>query len=144
MYSILEKTIILKSVDLFNLIPGDVLNKIAQIAEEIEYEKGSKIFYEGENGDSMFIIISGKIDVTKNGHSITILEKGHCIGEMALLDQEPRSADASTLEDSILLRINQEGFYELMATNQEIMRQIVKILTRRVRKMNQRLTNSLK
>ena len=63
---------------------------------------------------------------------------------MALLDQEPRSADASTLEDSILLRINQEGFYELMATNQEIMRQIVKILTRRVRKMNQRLTNSLK
>lgn len=144
MYSILEKTIILKSVDLFNLIPGDVLNKIAQISEEIQYQKGSQIFYEGENGDSMFVIISGKIDITQKGHSITVLERGHCIGEMALLDQEPRSADASTLEDSILLKIDQEGFYELMATNREIMKQIVKILTRRVRNMNEKLTKSLK
>jgi hypothetical protein len=142
MYSILEKTIILKSVDLFNAIPGDVLTKIAQIAEEIQTGDKYKIFTEGDHGDSMFVIISGKVNVAQNGQSIAVLEQGQCIGEMALLDQEPRSADAITLEESVLLKIGQEGFYELMASNPEIMKQIVKILTRRVREMNKKLTDA--
>ena len=141
MYSILEKTIILKSVDLFHKIPGDVLTRIAQIAEEMRYEQNNLIFKEGDHGDSMFVIISGKLDVTQNGHSITQLENGSFIGEMALLDQEPRSADVITLEESVLLKIDQEGFFQLMASNPEIMKQIVKILTRRVRSMNKKMTN---
>mgnify|MGYP000371420218 FL=1 len=142
MYSILEKTIILKSVDLFHKIPGDVLTRIAQIAEELRCEQNHAIFKEGDHGDSMFVIISGKVDVIQNDHSITQLERGTCIGEMALLDQEPRSADAITLEESVLLKIDQEGFFQLMASNPEIMKQIVKILTRRVRSMNKKLTNA--
>ncbi|MEL1227110.1 MAG: cyclic nucleotide-binding domain-containing protein, partial [Candidatus Neomarinimicrobiota bacterium] len=74
---------------------------------------------------------------------ITILEEGDCIGEMALLDQEPRSAGALAIVDSILLKIDQEGFYELMSTNPEIMKQIVMILTQRVREMNKKVTSSL-
>jgi ATP/ADP translocase len=142
MYSILEKTIILKSVDLFHKIPGDVLTRIAQIAEEIRCEQNHVIFKEGDHGNSMFVIISGKVDVIQNDHSITQLERGTCIGEMALLDQEPRSADAITLEESVLLKIDQEGFFQLMASNPEVMKQIVKILTRRVRSMNKKLTNA--
>jgi len=142
MYSILEKTIILKSVDLFHKIPGDVLTRIAQIAEEIRCEQNHVIFKEGDHGNSMFVIISGKVDVIQNDHSITQLERGTCIGEMALLDQEPRSADAITLEESVLLKIDQEGFFQLMASNPEIMKQIVKILTQRVRSMNKKLTNA--
>ena len=142
MYSILEKTIILKSVNLFHKIPGDVLTRIAQIAEEMRCEQNHLIFKEGDHGDSMFVIISGKVDVIQNGHSITQLERGTCIGEMALLDQEPRSADAITLEESVLLKIDQEGFFQLMASNPEIMKQIVKILTGRVRSMNKKLTNA--
>ena len=142
MYSILEKTIILKSVDLFHKIPGDILTRIAQIAEELRCEQNHAIFKEGDHGDSMFVIISGKVDVIQNDHSITQLERGTCIGEMALLDQEPRSADAITLEESVLLKIDQEGFFQLMASNPEIMKQIVKILTRRVRSMNKKLTNA--
>ena len=141
MYSILEKTIILKSVDLFHKIPGDVLTRIAQIAEELRCEQKHVIFKEGDQGDSMFVIISGKVDVIQNDHSITQLERGTCIGEMALLDQEPRSADTITLEESVLLKIDQEGFFQLMASNPEIMKQIVKILTGRVRSMNKKLTN---
>ena len=62
---------------------------------------------------------------------------------MALLDQEPRSARDTSFEDSILLKIHQGGFYELMASNPDIMKQIVKMLTRRVRMMNKKLTNVL-
>ena len=62
---------------------------------------------------------------------------------MALLDQEPRSAGAVAMVDSILLKIDQEGFYELMSTNPEIMKQIVMVLTQRVRDMNKKVTGSL-
>ena len=62
---------------------------------------------------------------------------------MALLDQEPRSAGALAIVDSTLLKIDQEGFYELMSTNPEIMKQIVMILTQRVREMNKKVTSSL-
>ena len=143
MYSILEKTLLLKSVDLFETIPGEILSKIARISVELETEENEIIFDEGDHGDSLFVIISGKINVTQNDNSIAVLGAGKCIGEMALLDQEPRSARATSFDDSILLKIHQEGFYELMASNPDIMKQIVKMLTRRVRMMNKKLTNVL-
>ena len=143
MFSVLEKTLLLKSVNLFKNIPGDILSKIAQIAEEVEIGFDEKLFDQGEHGDSLYIIINGKISVTQNEKSITILEEGDCIGEMALLDQEPRSAGALAMVDSILLKIDQEGFYELMSTNPEIMKQIVMILTQRVREMNKKVTGSI-
>ena len=143
MYSILEKTLLLKSVDLFKAIPGEILSKIAQISKEIQIEIDDHIFNEGEHGDSLYIIISGKVNVIRKNQLITTLEQGSCIGEMALLDQEPRSADAVAIEDSILLKIDQEGFYELMSSNADIMKQIVMMLTRRVREMNKKLTSAL-
>ena len=143
MFSVLEKTLLLKSVNLFKNIPGDILSKIAQIAEEVEIGFDEKLFEQGEHGDSLYIIINGKISVTQNERSITILGEGDCIGEMALLDQEPRSAGALAIVDSILLKIDQEGFFELMSTNPEIMKQIVMILTQRVREMNKKVTSSL-
>ena len=143
MYSILEKTLLLKSVDLFKAIPGEILSKIALISKEIQIEIDDHIFNEGEHGDSLYIIISGKVKVLRKNQLITTLEQGSCIGEMALLDQEPRSADAVAIEDSILLKIDQEGFYELMSSNADIMKQIVMMLTHRVREMNKKLTSAL-
>lgn len=142
MYSVLEKTLLLKSVDLFKTIPGDILSKIAQLAMELQLATNDEIFNEGDQGDSLYVIISGKVSVTRNGQSIAVLEQGNCIGEMSLLDQEPRSAGALAVEDSILLKIDQEGFYELMSSNPDIMKQIVMMLTRRVRQMNRKLTGS--
>ena len=142
MYSVLEKTIQLKSVSLFKNIHGNVLSKIAQLTSEIQCYKNYKIFQEGDFGDSMFIILSGKISITNKGQSIAFLEKGQCIGEMSLLDQQPRSAGAIAIEDSVLLKIDQESFYELMASKPEIMREIMKILTQRVRDINKKFTES--
>ena len=144
MYSILEKTILLKSVDLFQNIPGNVLSKISQITSEIHLEDKHVIFNGGESGDALFMIISGGVKIIKDNHTIAVLEQGNCIGEMSLLDQEPRSAKAITNGETILLKIEQRGFFELMAGNSEIMKQIVKLLTRRLRQTNQKLTDSQK
>ena len=138
-----ELLLSLALVHLFKNIPGDILSKIAQIAKEVEIGFDEKLFDQGEHGDSLYIIINGKISVTQDERSITILEDGDCIGEMALLDQEPRSAGALAIVDSALLKIDQEGFFELMSTNPEIMKQIVMVLTQRVRDMNKKVTGSL-
>jgi CRP-like cAMP-binding protein len=144
MYSILEKTLILKSVELFQEIPGEVLSNIAQISKELNIEAGQNIFMEGDHGDSLYIIIDGGVSIIKEKKEIALLGHGNCIGEMALLDQEPRSADAICIKDSILLEIDQLGFYELMASNDVIMKQIIRILTKRLRETNKKLTVGLK
>ena len=139
MYSILEKTIILKSVDLFKNIPGDVLTRIAQIAEEIHHSDESLMFSEGDYGDSMYIVVDGNVRIHKGDHHIVTLGKSTVLGDMALLDQEPRSADATAESETTLFKIAQDGFYELMAGNSEIMQQIIKMLSGRLRDSNIKL-----
>ena len=134
MYSTLEKALILKSIDLFETIPSEELIRVAQIADEEQFETDSLLFEEGDFGDSMYIVANGKVRVHKGERTIVELEKGACVGEMALLDQEPRSADVTVIADTTLLKITQDGFYELMSSNMEIMQGIVKLITSRLRK----------
>jgi len=133
MYSTLEKTILLKTVNLFQTIPTEDLSKVAQIAEEEQFNANIPLFAEGDFGDSLYIVVDGDIKIHKGDRHIASLGKGACLGEMALLDQEPRSADATSETDATLLKITQEDFYEIMSSNIEIMQGIVKLLTGRLR-----------
>ncbi len=139
MYSTLEKTIILKTVSLFKSIPAENLSRISQITEEVQYQKNEPIFAEGDYGDSLFIIVEGKVRIHKGNQELAELGKGAFLGEMALLDQEPRSADATVTEEATLLKITQDGFYEVMGSNSEIMEGIIKLLTGRLREANEKL-----
>ena len=133
MYSTLEKTILLKTVNLFQTIPTEDLSKVAQIAEEEQFGIDIPLFAEGDFGDSLYIVVDGDVKIHKGDRHIASLGKGACLGEMALLDQEPRSADATMETDATLLKITQEDFYEIMSSNMEIMHGIVKLLTGRLR-----------
>ena len=139
MYSTLEKTIILKSVDLFKTIPAENLSRVAQITDEVQYDANSPIFAEGDYGDSLFIVVDGNVKIHKGEQELAMLGKGTCLGEMALLDDEPRSADATVTEDSTLFKIEQEGFYEVMGSQSDIMEGIIKLLTGRLRVANEKL-----
>ena len=143
MFTILEKTILLKTVDLFQDIPGELLSQVSQISKAKNYDNGEMIFRDGDVGDSMFIVLEGKISITKGDKEIALLDKGASLGEMALLDNENRSANAIAKEDSILLKINQDVFYELMESNADIMKQIIKLLTGRIRTANAKLELNL-
>jgi CRP-like cAMP-binding protein len=139
MYSTLEKTIILKSVDLFKSIPAENLSRVAQITDEVTYDANSPIFAEGDFGDSLFIVVDGNVRIHKGAQELAMLGKGTCLGEMALLDGESRSADATVTEDSTLFKIEQEGFYEVMGSQSDIMDGIIKLLTGRLRVANEKM-----
>jgi CRP-like cAMP-binding protein len=132
--STVEKVLFLKQVDLFGAIPGEELVRVAQIAEEIDYEPEDTVMTEGEIGDSMYLIVAGKVRVQKGAQTIVELGEKECVGEMAILDSEPRSATVRAMEAVTALKIEREDFYELMNERIEIAHGIIKVLTRRLRR----------
>jgi hypothetical protein len=139
MYSTLEKTILLKSVSLFQGIPAEKLSRVAAIAEEKTVSEGTEILREGEFGDSMFVVANGLVRIHRENRELTQFRRGDCLGEMSLLDGSPRSASATALEETTLLEIDQPSFYQVMEVYPEIMKEIVRLLTRRLREANDRI-----
>jgi ATP/ADP translocase len=139
MYTTLEKAVFLKSVGLFQNISAERVADIAQVADEIQAPANMVLFREGDQGDSLYIVLSGCVRVHKGHRDLALLTQGGCLGEMAVLDQEPRSADATIVEDSTLLKIDQEAFYDVLSGNQELMYGIVRLLTSRLRTASERL-----
>ncbi len=133
MISTVEKVLFLKSIDLFSQIPGEDLVRVAQIAEEIDFEPKEAIMTEGEIGDSMYLIVDGRVQVYKGSRLVVELGERECVGEMAILDSEPRSATVRALTQVAALKIEREDFYDLMTEKQEIAQGIIKVLTRRLR-----------
>ena len=133
MLTTVEKVLFLKSVGIFSQIPGEDLAQIAQIAEEISFKKGFTIFEEGDPGDSLYLIIRGKVKIHKGGQEISVLGEKECFGEMAILDNELRSASVTTMEMVLALKIGHDDFYEILSDKIEIAKGIFKVLTKRLR-----------
>jgi CRP-like cAMP-binding protein len=133
MISTVEKVLFLKSIDLFSQIPGEDLSQIAQITDEVHYEEGDEIFHEGDPGDSLYLVIEGRVRVHKGGHDLAVLGERQVFGEMSLLDSEPRSASVGAMTDLTLLKIARDDFNEILAEKAEIAQGVIKVLTRRLR-----------
>jgi AAA family ATP:ADP antiporter len=133
MLSTIEKVLILKHVDVFQQTPDDVLADIAALLEEIEVAAGETIFHKGDLGDSLYIIITGKLRVDNGDRLLNYLDESDVFGEMALLDAEPRVASVTAVEPTHLLRLDQEPFYELIADRPEVAIGLIHVLTRHLR-----------
>ncbi len=137
----IEKVLILKSLDLFKDTPENILADLAPLMHEIEYEQGSVIFKEGETGDCMYVIHKGSIRIHKGSTTLAILPEKEVFGELSLLDADTRSATATANIDCILFKIDQEPFYELMDERPEVAKGFIKILCQRLRIMNEKSMN---
>jgi ATP:ADP antiporter, AAA family len=132
----IEKVMALKTTGLFRETAEDLLVDIAYILREVSYKTGDVIVEKNEVGHCMYIIYSGSVKVHDGQHQLAVLRSRDFFGELSLLDSEPRSASVTALEDSLLLRIDQHAFYEIMADRMEVIREIMKILCSRLRNQN--------
>jgi len=135
----IEKVIILKEVEIFAQIPEEVLIDLASIMEEEHIPKGDQFITQGEMGTHMYLIAEGKVDVHVGDKHLIYLSEKQIVGEMALLDSEERSASVTAVQDTLLLRLDQDIFYDLMTDRIEVARGIIKVLNKRVRDLNERL-----
>jgi CRP-like cAMP-binding protein len=107
--------------------------------KRIQRARGDLLFREGDVGEQMFVIISGRVGIFKDvdGKRIELaqLEKGDFFGEMGLLDRLPRTASAEVLEDADLLVISPADFDEMLKKNTEIAVRIMRKYSQRLRGM---------
>ena len=138
----------LKRVALFeNLLP-EQLRLIASIVEEVTVKPSTKIFADGDKADRFYFIVQGKVRISKHipglgEEALTILEPGDYFGEMALIDEAPRSADAITNTPCVLGSIAKTRFDELLFMNKDLafdlLWTLVRVLSSRLRETNEKM-----
>ncbi len=140
MFLTVEKVLLLKSAPLFAGLDSEELAALATIALEKEYESGEVIFEQDQPAHHLYILIRGKVEVIHRAESvdypIATLGEKECFGEMAILDDQPRSATIQTLEPTTVLKIDRESFRELIYERPQIAFAIFKILSNRLRLRN--------
>ncbi|MBS1657411.1 MAG: Crp/Fnr family transcriptional regulator [Chitinophagales bacterium] len=136
---LIEKVMLLKSLSIFADTPETILAEIAHLIEEIELPARTSIFNEGDLGNCMYIIFSGAVRIHRGDQTLAEFHEKDFFGELSLLDTESRSASATTMADSFLLKIDQGPFYDLMESRPEVVKGVMRILCQRIRNMNQRL-----
>lgn len=135
---LIEKVLILRSSEIFRYTPEQELVGLAGILEEIYLEADENLFNKGDRGTCMYFIYKGSVRIHDGSHTLAVLEKDEIVGELSVLDAECRSASATTLSESILLKLEQEPFYEILLDKPEILKGILKTLCRRLRIMDDR------
>jgi hypothetical protein len=129
----IEKVIILKSTSLFATTPDSVITDLAQIVKEERVSQGEVIFRKGDMGNCMYVIYEGEVKIHIQDYRLATLINRDFFGDLGLLDTNPRSATATAERDTLLLRIDQADFYELMAQRPEVAKGIIQVLCKRIR-----------
>jgi hypothetical protein len=133
MIPIIERVMILKGSQLFRHFPGNDLAGIAALSEVVHLEKDQMVFEQGDAGDAFYMVVMGTIRIMRGSTELALLGAREGFGEMAILDQETRSATATAAEATTLLRIDRDSFDRLIEQNPSVARGIYRVLTQRLR-----------
>lgn len=139
----------LRNVELFAGLKPEALSLISKVATEETHAVGTKIFQHGDAGDKLYLILEGKVRISREvpgmgEEALAVLGPGQVFGEMALLDESPRSADARVHERCRVLTIPKDGFDDLLFMHKdlayEVLWSMVRMLVRRLRETTDKLT----
>jgi CRP/FNR family transcriptional regulator, cyclic AMP receptor protein len=144
-----ERVAQLGKVKLFSGLSPSALELISRLATEESHALGTKIFQHGDRGDKLYIIVEGKVRISRDvpgmgEEALAVLGPGTVFGEMSLLDEAPRSADARVHERCRLLTVPRDAFEDLLflhkALAYEVLWSVVRMLAERLRETNDKLT----
>jgi CRP-like cAMP-binding protein len=134
--NIVEKVIALEGVDLLHNLSPDQLAHIGTIAEEVKFAPGRVVIEAGKPVDALYVIVDGSVELARNGEAIAVARQNGVLGAWALFDEnDPLPVTAKTLEDTRLLRISRDDFYDLLSDSSEITSAIFSTLVKRFRKL---------
>jgi len=136
---------------IFSLLEDEDIEKIAPFIELTTYPSGTVLFKEGDPGDFVGCVISGKLEVKKQTEFkgkqviIALLSKGALFGELSIFDRHSRSATVEAVEETTILKLGSEAIDTLIEqhpyTGNKLLKGLVRILSLRLRKATERLTN---
>ena len=129
-------------------LEDDQLNTILEASRRCRYSKGSVIFHEGDSGDFLLILLSGRAKVvlqSERGQEVilAVMESPEVLGQLALLDGAPRSATVIALDSIEARKLAREHFLQLIAKNRKLLEGLLKDLARHLRATNEQVRTAL-
>ncbi len=130
---------VLRAVPLFRQVPEADLLAFTRLVRERREPKGTMILSQGDRGEALFLIRSGQVKVSvvaEDGREVilSVLGPGSFFGELALLDDEPRSAHVIAMEDTVLLQLHREDFRSRLTLSPELSVSLLRELSQRLRR----------
>lgn len=140
----MNKLAFLKGLPLFSSLKEKELMEISRFTYEKKVKKGSVIFYQGEQGSTLYLIAKGRVKVVLTGESgkelvLAILKKGDFLGEMSIIEDEVRSATAIAVEPTTFLTIEKENFINFLMNNPKTMLGVLRELSKRLRNADEKI-----
>jgi len=137
----------LRHVPLFESLDHEAAHELCELLESIDQKSGAVLFRAGDEGDAMYVIEEGRVRInvrTKEGLEITLTElgRGDFFGEMALLDDKPRSADARVTVDARLAVLSREHFLSFVRSHPDVALELLSALANRLRHTDELLRHS--
>ncbi len=131
---------------IFQGVDHDAAEALAKEMETIDARKGEVVFSEGEPGDSLYIVLSGKIKVGRRAadgrqNLIAVMGPSDMVGELSLFDPGPRTATATAVVDTRLARLRKQALRPWLTNRPEIAEQLLRVLARRLRRTNDALAD---
>jgi CRP/FNR family cyclic AMP-dependent transcriptional regulator len=131
---------------IFQGVDPDAADALAKDMEIIEVRKGDVVFNEGEPGDSLYIVLSGKIKLGRRAadgrqNLIALMGPSDMLGELSLFDPGPRTATATAVTDTRVARLRKQALRPWLSNRPEIAEQLLRVLARRLRRTNDALAD---
>jgi CRP/FNR family cyclic AMP-dependent transcriptional regulator len=122
----------LKRAPLFDGLSRKELTQLARVSEDLEVEPGTMLCKEGETGHEFFVIVDGKVKITRKGRTIATRGGGDFVGEIALLEEIPRTATVRAETPVRLFVLTRRDFRHLLDENPKVERKVLRTLARRL------------
>jgi CRP-like cAMP-binding protein len=136
-----SKREMLHGVPLFARLGGPEMNRLTQLADEVDVPAGRVLMRQGDVGNEMFVIVSGRVRVERDGSTVNDLGPGDWLGEMALLAEGQRSATATVTEPARLFVVGHREFHTLMDDMPTVRAAVFDCVAERIRKLDSTAAN---
>jgi serine/threonine protein phosphatase PrpC/CRP-like cAMP-binding protein len=138
---------VLKGLQMFRYLSYKELVRVMNISQTEDYEPGDYIFREGDKGDAMYVILSGKVRMHKGDVPVADMGQGQHFGEMSLVDRSVRSLSAMAASEARLITVRRSDFYSIVKKEPplavKLLWSFVQVLTTRLRKTTEELSDAL-
>jgi CRP/FNR family transcriptional regulator, cyclic AMP receptor protein len=131
------KVDLISSVSLFKGLDRRELEQVASLVDEVDLPAGKTLMTQGETGEEMFVIVSGRVGIDRDGRRINERGPGSVIGELALLSKGPRTATITTLEPTQVLLVGHREFHALMDDHPKIRMGVLSGVADKIRVLDQ-------
>ena len=138
MYTTIEKVIFLQDIDVFKDVRVEDLAHIAAITEEETFQPETNLYEVNDSADSLYLVLDGKVRLHRNSQEISVSGPHEAFGTWALFDNQPRVATATALEETLVLKISREDFYDLLSDHVRIAEAMLRSLARSLRSLAER------